>query len=266
MKKNVYYISSAILLAVFAIPVITNAQMASPNPGTLPPPTVRDRIQSEYQTGLQNIQNNRDYRNAVLENHASSTPFRGDMREPGDRPFTSSTTSSTTMMDRPHPAITMPLPVPAMMKRLGSSSPIFASSTLAARLTENHQHEQQARADAFAYMQNNLVKESSQALDNLANIRARIASRIDAETMQGIDMSKATALLETASDDAAATTQSVQALAAYVPTASGQLASSTPVDLSQARTLGSAAIAAVNKARQDLDKVIQMIIQTVPNR
>ena len=128
----------------------------------------------------------------------------------------------------------------------------------------NHQHEQDLRADAFAFLQNNLVQQSNRSLANLQQIRARIASLIQTETAKGIDMSKASALLSTADNDISAAEQAVQALAAYVPsTGSTTLTASTTIDLGQARQLGSAAIQSINAARMALDQVVSVIIRAL---
>ena len=230
MKKHSYLLSIALLFA-FTAPALVYAQgdQSAPAP-QLKPNTITGHLQSEYQTGMQNLQNNRDYRNTLIPQgrYGSSSPA-----------YASGT--------------------PPLMKRFASST-MFASSTLIQQMTMNHQHEQDLRADAFAFLQNNLVQQSNRSLTNLRQIRARISSLIQTETAKGLDMSKATTLLATADNDMAASDQAIQALAAYVPVANSvALSASTTVDLSRGRQLGKAAIDSIDTVRKDLDQTVKTI-------
>ena len=234
MKKYSYLLSLALSLVLMA-PALVCAQDNQGAPAPQPKPnTITGHLQSEYQAGMQNLQNNRDYRNTLIPQgrYGSSTPSYASGMSP-------------------------------LMKRFASST-MFASSTLIQQMTMNHQREQGLRADAFAFLQDNLVRQSNQSLANLQQIRARIASLIQTETSKGIDMSKATALLATADKDISTAEQAVQALAAYVPsTGSTTLTASTTIDLGQARQLGSAAIQSINAARQALDQIVSAIIRAM---
>jgi len=234
MKKYPYLLSLALSLVLVA-PAFIYAQDNQSAP--VPQPklnTITGHLQSEYQAGMVNLQNNRDYRNTLI--------IQGQSGNPGMMP---------------------PGSISPLMKRFASST-MFASSTLIQQMMMNHQREQGLRADAFAFLQDNLVRQSNQSLDNLKQIRARIAELIQTETAKGIDMTKATALLTTADNDISTAEQSIKALVAYVPsTGSAALTASTTIDLGQARQLGSAAIQSIDAARQALDQVVSAIIQAM---
>ena len=256
MKKHSFLLSSALLVAL-AVPALVCAQDDQNAPAPQPrPSTITGRLQSDYQTGLQNLQNNRDYRNTLIGGrYGSSSPTSAS----GTPPFR---TGQTGVLP-PNAEGRGPGIMPPLMKRFASST-MFASSTLIQQMTLNHQREQGLRADAFAFLQNNLVQQSNQSLANLQQIRARIASLIQTETAKGIDMSKATALLTMADNAISTAGQAVQALMAYVPSNDpANLTASTTIDLGQARKLGSAAIQSVNAARQALDQVVSAIIQAM---
>ena len=233
------------LLLALAIPTVIYADDAPANPGMPPPPpprgttTIHSALQEQYQTGMANLQNNRDYRNNVMEGrYASGSP----MMASGTPPYRS-------MPDG--------LAIPPLMRRFASSTAL-GSSTLIQRITADHQHQQGIRADAFAFLQNNLIQQLDQALANLQEIRGRVASRIQTETAQGVDMTKATAILATADKDITAAQAAIQALAAYAPSTTG-LTASTTVDLSRGRQLGATAIGSTESVRKDLTQAVQAI-------
>ncbi len=267
MKKHSFLLSSA-LLVTLAVPALIYAQDNQSAPAPQPKPnTITGHLQSEYQAGMQNLQNNRDYRNTLIpqEHYGSSSPSYAS----GTPPFRAGQTGVLPPNAQGRgpgimpPSARSPVMMPALMKRFATST-MFASSTLIQQMTANHEREQSLRADAFAFLQDNLVQQSNQSLTNLQQIRARIASLIQTETAKGIDMSKATTLLATADKDISTAMQAVQALAAYVPsTGSTTITASTTIDLRQARQLGSAAIQSINAARMALDQVVSAIIQAL---
>ena len=257
------------------------------------PGGLQGRLQAQYQTDMANLQNNRDYRNGVMARrsgsstpvgasstlpfhgrpHATSTPMFGGpgtmvpRRDFGSttRPWQEGNNEGSTTMSRPgflSPGMPHGM-MPPLYRRFASST-MFASSSLIQKLTADHQQQRDIRADAFAFIQGNLVQQLDQSLANLQQIQTRIASRIQTETAQGVDMTKADTLMDTASSGISLARLAIQAVSAYMPSASStDLTATTTVDLSQARELGTAAIASVNAVRQALDQAIQAISQGI---
>jgi len=282
MKKyHLFSVTAAILTLILALPVVTNAQMpANGDPskqypadvGTYdtqqgtstagePAQSLRDSIRARFQNAagarLHNLENNRDYRNSLVEGRpgqgSSTIPRPSIATLPrGDYRNDNSTSS------RPF----LPF-VPPAMRRLASTSPMLASSTFIERILSERGHKQSERADAFVFLQSRLIDQLNQALDNLKQIRGRIALRVQTETGKGIDMTDASNLLAVADRDIATADQAIQALANYVPPAGSDasLIASTTVDLDQARQLGSTTMKSVNDVQKALNDVVQAIIK-----
>jgi hypothetical protein len=123
------------------------------------------------------------------------------------------------------------------------------------------EHPQQARLEQFAAMQNNLVEQLTRSIDNLSQIRDRIADRIQTESVDGYDMSTAISLLATADAKIQSAATAAQSIDAYMPTTklTAESASSTTIDLSQPRAIGGNAIQAVADAQQALNAVVASI-------
>jgi len=147
------------------------------------------------------------------------------------------------------------------MRRFASSTP-FASTTITEQVDAKRGRVEKMRADLFAWAQDHLIGELTQALDNLKQIESRIASRIQTETQNGRDMSSSTRLFSVADGKINEADSAIKALAVYMPSASSteDISASTTIDLGQPRTLGTAAIKAVNDAKQALNDVVAAII------
>jgi len=195
---------------------------------------------------MNNVEHNENYRNAVLTNHpnlssttsgnlvrwrASTTDARGDIRD-----------------QRMASATDIRIEARVMMRD--------ASSTI-----ERWGIRRDARADEFRIRQTALVQQLQLSLDNLSQIRVRIAARISLETNNGRDMTEAQNLLATADQKIAAAQAAVSSIASYVPTATStdSITASTTIDLGRPREIGAGAIKAVNDARQALQQVVTAI-------
>ncbi len=132
------------------------------------------------------------------------------------------------------------------------------------------------RKDIFDHQKNRLITELDQALANLAQIRDRVAGRIQQEKTAGHDIAAATKLLAAADLKLAAARTAVSALSALIPqtstttplTASSTVATSTAtttgnIDLGKPRQMGASAIQAVNNAKKALNAVVVAIAHSM---
>ncbi|MDE1975112.1 MAG: hypothetical protein KGI49_01205 [Patescibacteria group bacterium] len=284
MKRH-YIIAITALVLSAILPLAASAQedSADQEQQQLPPPMIQ-RFQAGLNRGIEDAANNRDYRNRALEDslgssseqdrpdtydHASGTPpfplrGEGESRDHGMMTRYGYSASGTPMMwwqastspffnrAREHGSSTAPFP--PFMTDFGSSTPDVSG----------HENWPSVRLDMFAFMQNNLVDRLSRALDNLVQIRGRIADRIQAEAST-TDMSAAENLLTIADQKLTAARSDIQALASYVPMATSTqgLTASTTVGLGIPRQIGSQTIQAVSDARRALNDVVVSIAHSM---
>ena len=200
--------------------------------------TIRDRIRADYQSRLQNAENNEQTRNAMIQERMGiATSTRADIR--GIR-----------TEDRP------------MLRD--------ASSTQQRQDMRNGM-----RLDIFKVRQNAVVQQLNVSIENLKQIRGRIASRIGKEEQAGKDMTAPKALLVTADAKIAAAELAVNAVVAFDPNASmvadadnavdsgASASASTTVDLAKPRQALAGAIEAVKEARDALNDVVQSLIKVL---
>ena len=150
----------------------------------------------------------------------------------------------------------------------GSSTRPFFPANLASSSAaiEARNHGQEVRLETFAFLQNRLVDQLTRALNNLEQIRGRIANRIQLEQQSGLDMSAATNLLAQADNTLSGASTAIKNLAAYVPPSvatSTDLTASTTIDLNAPRQVSDAAIATIENARQALNAVVNAIAQAL---
>lgn len=233
------------------------------------------KLQNDYRDRMENARNNRDYRNMMLgrESEASDTQTQSeppdsengnseDVGVPGMMRGENNDRLGSTTEDR---GAEHPVRFATPFIRRFASSTDFASSTFRQQADEERGHAEEMRAAAFAWIQNNLADQLNRALDNLKQIRGRIADRIQTETSAGRDMSQAQTLLNAADIKIAAAEQAIQAVADYQPsaTSSQYITASTTVGVGQARTIGADAIQAVKDARNALVQVVIAIAQAM---
>ncbi|MDE2037625.1 MAG: hypothetical protein KGI69_00160 [Patescibacteria group bacterium] len=235
-----------------------------PAEGLGPIPGIRDQIQSQYQDRIENMRNNRDYRNMMLDDgghDASGTPPLPDQRplRPEDG-FASGTMMMQGREDGSSSTRRFPPFMTPFIRRFASTTD-FASTTLMRRAEQERGSSREMRADMFALTQNNLVEQLTRALDNLVQIRGRIADRIQTESQNGHDMTAAISLLAIADGKLASAKAAIQTIADYQPvaTSTAGVTATTTVGVDQARSLGDAAIQAVKDARGSLVDVVTSI-------
>jgi hypothetical protein len=190
------------------------------------PPSIRERMLSDYQARLENMKNNQDYRNAMLERRIASSSRENDDDEDS----------------------TSTRPVRGMPLRPGMDR--FGSTTMPGRGLGIRMMEERKR---FATHQFEI------ALNNLSNIRGRLDSRITKEQGAGRDMSKAIALLAVADAKISVASTSVAALDAFALNASTTVTATTTIDRDAARELADAAKKAIKDAQKALNDVVVAI-------
>ena len=236
MKKTLPIALIAAGLMAMVLPFAASAQMETEDNAPVPPPapavrtTFRAKLQADYESRMENVRNNQDYRNDVLDRRTEDA---------------SSTREGTS---------TRPTLRSEMQTR-------FASSTN----QELREHRDVLRAGMFAWMQDRLVGQLTRALDNLRQIRTRISDRIASESQSGKDMSSAITLLASADAKISVASSSIEALRTYVPTATttAEITASTTLEVAQARQIGADAIKAVGNARKALTDTVTAIARAL---
>ena len=139
------------------------------------------------------------------------------------------------------------------MARLASSTDIM----------RNREGAKEARIDDFALQQSNLVAQSQHALDQLKEVRAKIADKISAAEQSGKSMTEANSLLAIADQKIADAETAISVVSSYVPpaisAAGTEATASSTVPLDRPRAIGKTAIDAVNQAKKALNDVVVAI-------
>ncbi len=122
--------------------------------------------------------------------------------------------------------------------------------------------------EIFKIQHARLVRQLNLAVDNLKQIRDRLASRITKAEQSGRNMNEAKNLLSVADTKITAARQAIVTLSTYIPTATSTATSteptaSTTVDLQKPRQIGEAAIKAVKDAHKALVDVVRSIAKNM---
>lgn len=141
---------------------------------------------------------------------------------------------------------------------------VRASTTLMMREFKGERKEmmQKMQLRVFEMRKNNLVRELTNAISNLTNIRARISERITRAETNGRNMTDAKAKLVIADGKLATAQTAVDAFASFnyaSSTVSVTASSSAEVDLERPRKVGDDAIKAVKAARDAFKDVVSAI-------
>jgi len=126
------------------------------------------------------------------------------------------------------------------------------------------------RVDIFIMQQTHIVKQLTQALDNLKQVRGRIESRITKSEQSGRDMTDAKALLVTADAKLAAAQVALDAFTTFSPSATSTVtitasstasstATTTIAKLEKARKVAEDAKKAIKDAKDALENVVDAI-------
>lgn len=264
MKKHYYLYVVAILALVAVLPVAVRAEEGADDattpppvteqvpPGTVPPPprpgtNVPKIIRDQLRGGkAENIQNNVELRNKnILENRRVGSSTRPDMRGP--------LLASTTRAERKDIRQERREEV-GDIRREGREDMRNASTS-----DDRREIRKDMRIDIFKVRKEAIIKQLTVSLNNLKQIRDRVASRIEKAGSEGRDMTKAKSSLVIADakiQDAINAVETLKVYTAPIPTASS---TDTVVDLVKPRQVGETAIKAVKAAHEALVAVVRAI-------
>ncbi len=267
MKKHYYLYIVAILALIAVLPVAVRAEEGTDDtatpppvtgqvpPGTVPPPPrpgtfVPNLIREQLRGGkAENIQNNVELRNKnILENRRIGSSTRPEMR-PGLKLASSTRAERREIRDDRREEV-------GDIRREGREDMKNASSS-----GERREIRKDMRMDIFRIRKDAIIKQLTVSLNNLKQIRDRIASRIEKAASEGRDMTNAKSALVAADAKILVAINAVEALKAYTaPTATTTASSTDPiVDLTKPRQVGDAAIKAVKAAHEALVAVVRAI-------
>jgi len=248
MKKNLYLLS-LISLAIVCIPLISKAQttdsttvntsvIASPSSSPIPksptpkaiPTSVRNTIRTDIENRVQNSKVNDETRKNLIDERLGIA-----------------STSRNMVKD----------------VRVEARSAIKTASSTQIR----QEIRKEMRRDVFEITRQKMVQQLELSMQNLKQVRDRIASRIEKEKQNGKDMSKAIVLLNTADAKISAVKTAIQNFKDFNPKTLAN-ASSTPqttntpgqsIGLDPARQIMSLAQSAIKDAHKSLTDVVVAI-------
>ena len=265
MKKHLY-IACALALIV---PTFGHAQVTgqdnTPVSATMPslpiplPPSIRQKIEENFQNRVHNPRNTIEYRNNLLQGHLQMTPAEATSSDASSTDIVSTSTpdteDSSTTPETADASTTEPR-APIHSDHLNLHQRHFATTTdeRHASSTPRTQDHSYISSTEFTRMKNTIVGQMTTALSNLTQIRGRLGSRIQKEEVD-TDLATTSKLLNIADTDISNASSSVDALIAFEPEAS------STVDIIPARKLGQTAIEKISIARNSLDDVIKELIR-----
>ncbi len=200
----------------------------------LPPPgpsgTIRAKLRSDYDTRLQNLKNNQEYRNDIIqERRGIATSTHAEIRNirAEDRPGIKGATSTE----------------------------------------ERRDLRKDMRFDIFNARKQAVIGQLTISLNNLKEIRTRISSRIDKESQAGRNMTSAKAALVTADAKIVIAQNAINALSSISATSTigttATTTASTTIDLMRPRQSAQTAIMALKDARGSLNQVVVAIAHSM---
>ena len=258
--KRYYYLLTVALVLTAILPTIVSAEetTVSTNADTQTtvgtPPRPATPILKQLREKTENIQSNEEMRNKLLNNsiRVSSSTVR-DIRA----------MSSTTMNERKEIRDDRREEV-GNIRMEGREKIKNASSS-----DERKEMRKEMRKDVFEVRKNAFIKQLNLSIENLKQIRERIASRIEKATSNGKDMTKPKALLVIADAKIAAAELAVNEIVAFDPSSSlaatADANGSTTIDLTKPREIGEKAIKAIKEAHRALVDVVRAIAHALGN-
>lgn len=264
MKKHYYiYIVLALALAT-SLPVAVRAQEDTDDSATLPPaqetmqkPPVPPQgtaprpgapvpaaLREQLRNKNENIQNNVEVRNKMLENRRVGTSTRPMI-------------ASTTRMERKDIRDERREDV-MDLRREGREDIRNATNT-----QERREIRRDMRKDIFEVRKNALLKQLAVSVENLKQVRDRIASRIEKAAATGRDMTAAKSALVTADAKITAALAAIDTFKSYTPPAPSATSTDQSVGLDKPRQVADAALKAVKDAHESLTVVVRAIARAM---
>jgi hypothetical protein len=252
MKISHYFLAS-VALALLVLPGVSAAQTAEVNINTTinassskPGPGVLQKMRAEVQVKGQNIKANQDSRN--------------EMRV---RVMSTSTSSSTNERREIQKA--------ANQKIQDLRTDLRDDRKMASTSVARREFRAEMELRMFEIRKEILIRQLNLALNNLKQIRARIASRIEKAEQSGRNMTEAKSALVTADAKLGVAQTQIGLLAnlsasstlATSTTATSTATTTAKVKLEKPRMLGEAAIKAVKDARDALNQVVRAIAKNM---
>lgn len=253
MNKSKYYLiaTTAALALVVSLPVVVSAESGSGSRPAGLTQALKQKIESAQ---------NGNYRNTMMEDRqagrvddSSSSTLR-QFRGPDGRPMMNAT--ATRMMLGSTTA-------PRMDREDGDDraerARRMASSTVREEVRDNMKEKREAKMEESRNKaKKHLVEQSNQALKNIYQIRSRVAARISSATSTR-DMTEPKALLVTADAKIALADAAVRAFASYTASTTA----TTTDAIATGRSLGEAAVRALNDAKKALNDVVVSIAHSM---
>jgi uncharacterized membrane protein len=129
---------------------------------------------------------------------------------------------------------------------------------------DRQENRREMRMDVFNIHKLNVVRQLNRALDNLKQVRERVATRITKAASSSRDMTQAKALLVTADAKIAAAQAAINIVSSYVPPVSTSTATSTDTtNLDKPRVIAAGAIQAIKDAKDALQAVVVEIAHSM---
>ena len=264
MKKHYYLLVIAALALASFVPAAVRAESGSSNDSSddneveieienksdddnVKPSLIREKLRIKTENG----EIREDIRNRLLNNGLSATSTRYEVR-----------IASTAREERKEIRVERREDVGEIREEMRERIKSASSSE------DRREIRMDMRKDTFDIRKQALVKQLEVSLNNLKQIRERIASRIDKAEENGKDMSKAQGLLITADAKIATAETAVDVLAAFTPSStatSTEVTATSTVDLTKPRQIGETAIKAIKDAHRSLVEVVVAIAQSLGN-
>lgn len=272
MKKHYYLYATAIIALVVALPSITRAEQSANDANVNVDASVQtnttagvrvltpfEKLRAAKNVKEANIRKNEEARNRMLElekqrklgsTTASLRPgLKGDIRM----------MASSTRAERQEIGDDRRNEVQGIRQQ--EREDIKNASTS----MDRREIRKDMRKDEFRARKNAIVKQLSVSLNNLKQIRERIATRIQKAASEGRNMTEAKRLLVIADGKIVLAQQAVKAVMDLNPnvTASSTATTSLTIDLGKPREIGDVAIKALRQANEALTMVVRAIAHSM---
>lgn len=277
MQKHFISIILVVIIAI-SLPSLSRAQtlmeteaatgIGATVEGQSVAPGIRDRIRADYEIKIQNMRANQEVREEMIQNREGNiSPRPINSKEINIRERAREMSSTTPPKMPLFASSTSREQIREQIENRLENGRLASSTRIRQELRAEYRDEGRAMVlNIFKERKEHITDQLKTANENLENVRARIASRIEKEQANGHDLSEALSLMETAKLKMTTASNAIQALKNYVPNQT-DTASSSPseikVNLDTVRTLIDNAQKSVREARQALNDVVVSIAKSM---